>query len=410
MAFTTNQSIPSTQVIEKEETTLETAPSKEDISSLKENPENLESQQFSTSSPATTRNAVEEDKFATLQKAFEKCDKLFFRSSSPIEKKDDTFDPSTCVQANDRRGGLCPLSSKRKRGSAGDALQKANGTPSTSSEVKELETSHAASQTQVDLVSQGPVWTPEFFLGGNPRMGPLKADQSALTNEVAVGLIHGSRLPADIAHFAQCKDSWEIYSHVAKCLAGVIGGTTELQNRATRQCSSRIEVDKPHPTSSRLEQAFACKKSDVEESQKKINTQAKKIADQASNIAGLISSQKRMKDTLKEKDTELKMVREQCNQLQHETKEQEDAHVVKIANLREQYEKKLAHDKFLTAQASVKCILNILGVSTDIYQTKYKAMLQENRAQMDLNPEAYSSLIPFLDLDYEADGEKVEAE
>ncbi|KAF9615292.1 hypothetical protein IFM89_022619 [Coptis chinensis] len=132
-----------------------------------------------------------------------------------------------------------------------------------------------------NLPLQGPtVWSPEFFIGGNPEKVPLKADQSTFMDDVALGLVHGGQLPADVAYFTQYRDASQLYTHIAICLSGVIGATAELNNRVVRSGPCMLEMEKLHSSLSKLENDLTRTHLELQATSMSTHKQAEKIANQ----------------------------------------------------------------------------------------------------------------------------------
>ncbi|KAF9603390.1 hypothetical protein IFM89_035836 [Coptis chinensis] len=66
----------------------------------------------------------------------------------------------------------------------------------------------------------------------------FQADQSTFMDDATLGLVHGAQLPADIVYFTQYRDASQLYTHIARCLSGVIGATAELNNRVVSLLNS----------------------------------------------------------------------------------------------------------------------------------------------------------------------------
>ncbi|KAF5207839.1 hypothetical protein FRX31_002570 [Thalictrum thalictroides] len=160
----------------------------------------------------------------------------------------------------------------------------------------------------------------------------------------------------------------------------------------------------------RLEEELASKKTELEETCKIVNQHAERIANQADGFKGLLLYQDKMKKDLQaEKNLQFKMIKkqydEECrrkyNQLHLEKKEE-------IARLIDHYDKKLHNEKLLAARSSVRCTLLILGVSSEMYQTRYKALIQEIKNRLGLDwPSDFSlsnevsAILPFLNMESE---------
>ncbi|KAF9590605.1 hypothetical protein IFM89_035923 [Coptis chinensis] len=281
-----------------------------------------------------------------------------------------------------------------------------------------------------NLPLQGPtVWSPEFFIGGNPEKGPLKADQSTFMDDVALGLVHGARLPADIAYFTQYRDASQLYTHIARCLSGVIGATAELHNRVVRSGPCMLEMEKLHSSLSKLENDQTRTHLELQATSMNTHKQAEKIANQTHCLNVLQLRQRQIKKNLEEKNEQFKLIdqkyNEECqknkalynefHQLLRKKKDQEDAHAEEVACLEEQYEKKLAQEKRLAIQSSVRCTLRVLGLSFEEYQTRCKALLEANKSPLCWLPELgpngdFVPLVDFVDLEYEEKGSDNDAE
>ncbi|PIA30648.1 hypothetical protein AQUCO_05400028v1 [Aquilegia coerulea] len=187
--------------------------------------------------------------------------------------------------------------------------------------------------------------------------------------------------------------------------------------RLNEQCEKKLDHMKLDATLSmnRLEEELASKMSELEETSKIVNQHAERIANQARDVKGLLLYQDKMKKDLAEKNLQFKMIKkqydEECrrhmvlinkyNLLQLEKKEE-------IARLIDHYETKLDNEKLLVVRSSVRSTLFILGVSSEMYLTRYEALVQEIKNRLGLDwPSDFSlsneatAILPFLSMESE---------